>query len=225
MKIDVLTLFPEMLEPLKVGIIGRALNKGIFTLNVTDFREFSKDKHKHVDDYSFGGGAGMIIAPQPVADAVNAVDSKHEAKRIYLSPRGRVFNQTVAKELVREERLLFLCGCYEGVDQRVLDKCFDDEISIGDFIMTCGEIGALAVINTTVRLLSGVLGSEESLEKESFDDNLLEYPQYTRPAVWEGIKVPEVLLSGDHAEVDKWRQQKRIEITKERRPELLKKKK
>ena len=223
MKIDVLTLFPEMLEPLKVGIIGKALDKGIFTLNVTNFRDFSKDKHKHVDDYSFGGGAGMIIAPQPVADAVDAVDPKHEAKRIYLSPRGRVFNQTVAKELAKEERLLFLCGSYEGVDQRVIDKCFDDEISIGDYIMTCGELGALAVINTTVRLLPGVLGSEESLEKESFDDNLLEYPQYTRPSVWEGMGVPEVLLSGDHAEVDKWRQQKRIEITKERRPDLLNK--
>ena len=225
MKIDVLTLFPEMLDTLRYGIIGKAIEKGLFELSVTNFREFSTDKHKHVDDYSFGGGAGMIIAPQPVADAVCAVDPEHKARRIYLSPRGRVFNQTVAKELVKEERLLFLCGSYEGVDQRVLDKCFDDEISIGDYIMTCGEIGALAVINTTVRLLPGVLGSEESLEQESFDDDLLEYPQYTRPAVWEGMEVPEVLLSGDHKEVDKWRQKKRLEVTKERRPDLLEKRK
>jgi len=225
MRIDVLTLFPEMLEPLRTGIVGNALEKGLFQLNIVNFREYSSDKHHRVDDYSFGGGAGMLIAPQSIAAAVRAVDPEHKARRIYLSPRGRVFEQSVAKELVREDRLLFLCGSYEGVDQRVIDACFDDEISIGDYIMTSGEIGALAVINTVVRLIDGVLGSEESLEVESFDDNLLEYPQYTRPAVWEGISVPEVLLSGNHAEVDKWRKEQRLKITQERRPDLLEKKK
>lgn len=225
MRIDVLTLFPEMLEPLRTGIVGNALEKGLFELNIVNFREYSSDKHHRVDDYSFGGGAGMLIAPQSIAAAVRSVDPEHKARRIYLSPRGRVFEQSVAKELVREDRLLFLCGSYEGVDQRVIDACFDDEISIGDYIMTSGEIGALAVINTVVRLIDGVLGSEESLEVESFDDNLLEYPQYTRPAVWEGISVPEVLLSGNHAEVDKWRKEQRLKITQERRPDLLEKKK
>lgn len=223
MKIKVLSLFPEMFAPMNCGIIGNALKKGLIDFEVVNIRDYTLDKHKHVDDYPFGGGAGMVMAVQPIADAINAVDPDHEYHRIYLSPRGRTFCQSVAKEYFEKKNLLFLCGSYEGVDQRVIDLLIDEELSIGDFVLTSGELASMCVINTVARFVDGVLGSSASLDEESFSDNLLEYPQYTRPQTFMGVGVPEVLLSGNHAEIAKWRREKRIEITKERRPDLLNK--
>lgn len=223
MKIKVLSLFPEMFAPMHCGIIGNAVKNGLIDFEVINIRDYTLDKHKHVDDYPFGGGAGMVMAVQPIADAIKAVDPDHTYRRIYLSPRGRTFNQSVAKELFQRENLLFLCGSYEGVDQRVIDLLIDEELSLGDFVLTSGELASMCVINTVARFVDGVLGSSASLDEESFSDNLLEYPQYTRPQVFMGVGVPEVLLSGNHAEIAKWRHAKRVEITRERRPDLLKK--
>lgn len=204
MRIDVLTLFPEMFAPLGESIIGRAREKGLIDIRVTDIREFSTDKHKKCDDYPFGGGAGMVMLPQPIFDAVNAVDPDHEALRIYMSPKGKRLDMPLVKSLagLENKRILLLCGHYEGVDQRVLDLCFDDEISIGDYVLTGGELPAMVVIDCVARYVDGVLGSEDSVKEESFSSNTLEYPQYTRPAVFEGIAVPDVLLSGHHANVE-----------------------
>ena len=222
MKIKVLSLFPEMFAPMHCGIIGNAIKNGLIDFEVINIRDYTLDKHKHVDDYPFGGGAGMVMAVQPIADAIQAVDPNHEYRRIYLSPRGRTFNQPIAKELFAHQNLLLLCGSYEGVDQRVIDLLIDEELSLGDFVLTSGELAAMCVINTIVRFVDGVLGSSASLDEESFSDNLLEYPQYTRPQVFMGVGVPDVLLSGNHAEIAKWRKNKRIEITRQRRPDLLK---
>lgn len=223
MRIDVLTLFPEMFAPLSESIIGKAREKGLIEINVTDIREFSADKHKKCDDYPFGGGAGMVMLPQPIFDAVNAVDPDHEALRIYMSPKGKRLDMPLVKSLVAIEskRILLLCGHYEGVDQRVLDLCFDDEISIGDYVLTGGELPAMVVIDCVARYIDGVLGSEDSVKEESFSSNTLEYPQYTRPAVFEGISVPDVLLSGHHANVEKWRREQSEILTKKLRPDLL----
>lgn len=223
MRIDVLTLFPEMFAPLSESIIGKAREKGLIEINVTDIREFSADKHKKCDDYPFGGGAGMVMLPQPIFDAVNAVDPDHEALRIYMSPKGKRLDMPLVKSLaaIESKRILLLCGHYEGVDQRVLDLCFDDEISIGDYVLTGGELPAMVVIDCVARYIDGVLGSEDSVKEESFSSNSLEYPQYTRPAVFEGISVPDVLLSGHHANVEKWRREQSEILTKKLRPDLL----
>ena len=220
MRIDILTLFPEMFAPLKESIIGRAVNGGKLEIIVTDIRDFTIDKHKKCDDAPFGGGAGMVMMAQPIASAIEAVDKNHEAKRIYLSPKGRIFNQSVVTEYARLDRILLLCGHYEGVDQRVIDLFIDEELSVGDFVLTGGEIPAMAVVDAVSRYVDGVI-NRESLMQESFSAGLLEYPQYTRPQEVMGLKVPDVLLSGNHKEVDKWREQEALKITMQKRPDLL----
>ncbi|MBE5753805.1 MAG: tRNA (guanosine(37)-N1)-methyltransferase TrmD [Clostridiales bacterium] len=222
MKIDVLTLFPEMFAPLKTSIIGRAVDSGKLEINIVDIRDYTLDKHKKCDDTPFGGGAGMVMMPQPIADAIKAVDPNHEAKRIFLSPRGRVFKQEVVIEFSKLDRILLLCGHYEGVDQRVIDLFIDEELSIGDFVLTGGEIPAMAVVDAVARYIDGVIKSE-SLEQESFASGMLEYPHYTRPQEFMGLKVPEVLTSGHHGKIDEWRAQKSKEITAKNRPDLLEK--
>ena len=222
MKIDVLTLFPEMFTPLKTSIIGRAVDSGKLEINVIDIRDYTLDKHKKCDDAPFGGGAGMVMMPQPIASAIQAVDPEHNAKRIYLSPKGRVLNQKVVLEYSKEEHLLFLCGHYEGVDQRVIDLFIDEELSIGDFVLTGGEIPAMAVIDAGARYVDGVINGE-SLNQESFASGTLEYPHYTRPQEFMGLKVPEVLTSGNHGKVDEWRAKMSEEITRRNRPDLLNK--
>jgi len=223
MKIEVLTLFPGMYSAMNYGVIGRALDGSAFSMSVTNIRDFSLDKHKKTDDYSFGGGAGMIMTPQPIHDAITSIDPDHKCKRIYLSPKGKVFNQQIAVELAKEENLLFLNGSYEGIDERIIQIDIDEEISIGDYVLTCGDLACMVVINALSRLIPGVLGNNESAVDESFSSGLLEYPQYTRPNVFMGIEVPEVLLSGDHKAVDEWRYMQQIAITKERRPDLYEK--
>lgn len=222
MRFDVLTLFPEMFEPIKMSILGRAVNQNILTLNLINFREYSTDRLKHVDDTPYGGGAGMVLKPQPIYDAYEAIvkDLDEKPKVIYLSPRGKIFNQAMAKELSKEKHIILLCGHYEGVDQRVIDEIVDEEVSIGDYILTGGELPAMVMIDAISRNLEGVL-KEESVKDESFSDGLLEYPQYTRPEEFRGKKVPEVLLSGHHANIEKWRKEQSLQITKERRPDLL----
>lgn len=220
MRIDVLTLFPEMFTPLKTSIIGRAVDSGKLTINVHDIRDYTLDKHKKCDDTPFGGGAGMVMMAQPIASAIDAIDPNHKAKRVFMSPRGRVFKQDVVLEYAKCEWLLLLCGHYEGVDQRVLDLYIDEELSIGDFVLTGGEIPAMAVVDATSRYVEGVINGE-SLSQESFSNGLLEYPQYTRPQEFMGLKVPEVLTSGNHGLVDKWRLEKSKEITLKNRPDLL----
>lgn len=222
MKIDILTLFPEMFVPLKTSIIGKAVDGGILDIRITDIRQYTLDKHHKCDDYPFGGGAGMVMMPQPIFDAVNAVDPERKSLRIYMSPKGKTLNMSIVKRLAGENRdLLLLCGHYEGVDQRVLDLCFDEEISIGDYVLTGGELPAMVLVDSVARYVDGVLGSESSVKEETFSENTLEYPQYTRPQIFEGIPVPEVLLSGHHANVEKWRKQQSAELTKRLRPDLL----
>lgn len=222
MKIEVLTIFPEMYSAIKTSIIGRALYNDAFSLNITNIRDYSLDKHKKTDDYPYGGGAGMVMTPQPIHSAIIKRDPNHEYKRIYLSPKGKTLSQEMVKKLAKEEKLLFLCGSYEGVDERVITLDIDAEVSIGDYIITSGDLAAMVVINAVLRNVEGVLGSEESVEEESFQNNLLEYPQYTRPQEFMGFSVPEVLLSGNHQKIKEWRTKKQLEITRERRPDLLK---
>ncbi len=222
MKIDILTLFPEMFAPLKTSIIGRAVNSGKLEIGIHDIRDYTLDKHKKCDDAPFGGGAGMVMMPQPIASAIQAIDPDHQAKRVFMSPRGRTFCQNVVVEYSKLDRLLLLCGHYEGVDQRVIDLFIDEELSLGDFVLTGGEIPAMAVTDAVARYVDGVIKGE-SLEQESFASGLLEYPQYTRPQEFMGLKVPEVLTSGDHGKVDKWRREQSQKITAERRPDLLNK--
>ena len=223
MRIDILTLFPEMFTPLSTSIIGRAVSNNKLEINVYDIRQYTLDKHKKCDDAPFGGGAGMVMMPQPIASAIEDIDPEHNAWRVFMSPRGRVFNQKIVLEYAKKDRVLLLCGHYEGVDQRVIDLYIDEELSVGDFVLTGGEIPAMAVTDAVSRYVSGVI-KEQSLEQESFSSGLLEYPQYTRPQEFKGIKVPKVLTSGNHGEVDKWRLAKSIEITKKNRPDLLEKK-
>ena len=224
MKISILTLFPEMFTPLKTSIIGRAVDSGKLQIDIVDIRDYTLDKHKKCDDTPFGGGAGMVMMAQPVADAIKAVDPDHQALRIFLSPKGRTFNQSIVSEYVKNPSLLLLCGHYEGVDQRVLDLYIDQELSIGDFVLTGGEIPAMAVVDAVARYVDGVINGQ-SLEQESFASGMLEYPHYTRPQEFEGLKVPQVLLSGNHAKIDEWRAQKSLEITAKNRPDLLVKEK
>ena len=217
MNITVLTLFPEMFAPLRESVIGRAVNGGKLNINVINIRDYAENKHFKCDDYPFGGGAGMVMMPQPIGSAIEAADPEHKAHRIYMSPRGRVFSQKIVTELAAKQDLLLLCGHYEGVDQRVIDMYIDEELSIGDYVLTGGELPAMVVCDCVARYVDGVI-SGESLKDESFSKGLLEYPQYTRPAVYKGVSVPEVLLSGNHAEVDKWRLEKSLEITKKKSP-------
>ena len=221
MKFDILTLFPEMFEPINQSILGRAQEKNIIDINVINIRDFSENKHKKVDDTPYGGGAGMVIMPDVVYRAYNSIDNIENAKVIYMSPQGQTLNQAKVESLAKEEHLIILCGHYEGRDQRVLDKIVDEEISIGDYVLTGGEIPAMALIDSVSRYVDGVL-TGESIKEESFSQGLLEYPQYTRPEVFEGVKVPEVLLSGHHENINKWRKEQSLHITEKKRPDLLK---
>ena len=220
MKFDILTLFPEMFKQLSESIIGRAQERGLIDINLINIRDFSKDKHKKVDDTPYGGGAGMVLMPDVVYDAYSSIQNKN-GKVIYLSPQGKVLDQKKVKELSNEENLILLCGHYEGIDQRVLDEIVDEEISIGDYVLTGGELPAMVLIDAVSRHIKGVL-SDESTKEESFSNNRLEYPQYTRPEVVRGKRVPEVLISGHHGNIKKWRDEQSLEITKIKRPDLLK---
>lgn len=220
MRIDILTLFPEMFAPLYQSIIGRALKSGKAEIVVTDIREYTLDKHRKCDDTPFGGGAGMVMTAQPIASAIEAIDPEHKAKRVYLSPKGRVFSQAVVREYASLDRLLLLCGHYEGVDQRVLDLYIDEELSIGDYVLTGGEIPAMAVTDAVMRYVEGVINGD-SLAQESFADGMLEYPHYTKPREFKGLSVPEVLISGDHAKIEAWRKAQSEKITAKNRPDLL----
>lgn len=221
MNITVLTLFPEMFAPLYESVIGRAVNGGKLNIKIVNIRDYAENKHFKCDDYPFGGGAGMVMMPQPIGSAIEAADPDHRAHRIYMSPRGRVFTQKRAVELSWLGDLLILCGHYEGVDQRVIDLYIDEELSVGDYVLTGGELPAMVVCDCVARYVEGVI-SGESLKDESFSAGLLEYPQYTRPAVYKGLSVPEVLLSGNHEKVDAWRREQSLEITRKNRPDLLK---
>lgn len=222
MKISVLTIFPEMLEPLKHSILGRALDSGLIELEIVNIRPYSAAKHKNTDDYPFGGGAGMLMTAQPILDCLDAVNHDSAAHKIYLSPRGSIFNSAKAQRLAQEKHLILLCGHYEGVDQRVID-CMDEELSIGDYVLTGGEPAAIVVIDCISRFISGVLGSAQSAHEDSFSDGLLEFPQYTRPAEFRGMKVPEILLNGNHALISQWRREQQLLITYKNRPDLLEK--
>ena len=222
MKFSVLTLFPEMFSALDESIIGRAKENKLIDIELINIRDFSKDKHKKVDDTPYGGGAGMVIMPDVVYDAYKSINDE-KAKVIYLSPQGKVFNQSKVQELSKEKHLILLCGHYEGIDQRVIDEIVDEEISIGDYVLTGGELPAMVLIDSVSRYVEGVL-SEESTEEESFSNGLLEYPQYTRPEIFLGKEVPEVLKSGHHENINKWRKEKSLEITRVKRPDLIIKK-
>lgn len=221
MKITVLTLFPEMFAPLKESIVGRAVNSGKLNIETVNIRDFAENKHLKCDDYPFGGGAGMVMLPQPIASAIEAVDPEHMARRIYLSPKGETFRQEKVFSLLGHDHIVLLCGHYEGIDQRVIDLYIDEEISIGDYVLTGGELPAMVVCDCVARYVDGVI-SDGSLVDESFSCGGLEYPQYTRPAEFKGLKVPGVLLSGDHKKIDEWRREQSAKLTKARRPDLLK---
>ena len=222
MKINILTLFPEMFDIFNHSIVGKAKDKGLVEIEPINIRDFTLNKHKKVDDYPYGGGAGMVMTPQPLVDSIRSCKNRNNGKVIFLGPRGKTFNQEMAKELSKEEELIFVCGHYEGIDERVY-KYIDLEISIGDFILTGGEMAAIPVIDSILRLKNGVLNKKESYEEESFSEGLLEYPQYTRPEEFEGQRVPEVLLSGHHENIRKWRRAKSLLITKNKRIDLYNK--
>ena len=219
MKFDILTLFPEMFEPIKQSVIGKAVEKELLEINLINIRDFSKDKHKKVDDTVYGGGAGMLIRPDVGCDACKSVESEN-AKVIYLSPKGKVLSQEKVEELSKEEHLILLCGHYEGIDQRVLDIIKPEEISIGDYVLTGGEIPAMVLVDSVSRYVGGVI-TNESTSEESFSEGLLEYPQYTRPEEFLGYKVPDVLKSGHHENIKKWRRKESLKETFLKRPELL----
>jgi len=226
MNFHVLTLFPEMIQNcLGESITGRAIRNGSITLNTVNIRNFTDNKHGHVDDYPYGGGAGMVMQPEPVYKAYNSVASAIDGKVrvIYLTPQGKVFNQAMAEDFAKEENLIFLCGHYEGIDERVLNRIVTDNVSIGDYVLTGGELPAMMITDAVSRLVPGVLGDEVCFTDESHWDGLLEYPQYSRPDVWHGLEVPEVLLSGDHQKVDRWRKKQSILRTMYRRPDMFQK--
>lgn len=224
MRFHVMTLFPDMIKnALGTSVTGRAIEKKIFELNLVNIRDYSKNKHLHVDDYPYGGGAGMVMQPGPVYDCYQDIvkDMDHKPRVIYMTPQGKVFSQEIAEELSKEEDLIFLCGHYEGIDERVLEEIVTDELSIGNYVLTGGELPAMVMIDTISRLIPGVLNNENSAGDESFQNGLLEYPQYTRPEVFMDKKVPDVLLSGHHAKIDQWRREQSLVRTLKKRPELL----
>ncbi|HHT50397.1 MAG TPA: tRNA (guanosine(37)-N1)-methyltransferase TrmD [Eubacteriaceae bacterium] len=225
MKIDILTLFPELFRDfLNTSILKRAIDKDLININIINIRDYSKDKHKKVDDYTYGGGPGMVLTPQPIYDAYKCIDTKDiDTPCIYLSPQGKTFNQDMAMEFSQYPHLIFLCGHYEGIDQRIIDKIVTHEVSIGDYILTGGELPTMVVIDAISRLVPGVLGNENSSNYDSFSDGLLEYPHYTRPYEFMGEKVPDILLSGDHEKIRRWRKGASLINTKKKRPDLLKK--
>ncbi len=223
MKISILTVFPEMLKPMiDCSIIGRAVKKGILDIEIVNIRDFAQSKHKNTDDYPFGGGVGMLMLPQPIFSAFESIKTENSLS-IYMSPQGETLSPEIAKELSRTEHLIILCGHYEGVDQRVIDNLIDREISIGDYVLTGGELAALVVIDAAARFIDGVLGSVDSAYEDSFSDGLLEAPQYTRPADFDGLKVPDVLLSGNHKLISKWQREMQLKVTLEKRPDLIEK--
>ena len=224
MKIDVLTLFPEMFDALNSSLTGRAKEKGLYELCCHNIRDYSVDKHKKCDDTPFGGGAGMVMTPQPIHDCIQAVDAEHKALRIYMSPRGKRLSQQIVTELSEKENLLILCGHYEGIDQRVIDLDIDMELSIGDYVLSGGELPAMVLIDCVLRYVPDVLGNAESTVDESFSRALLEYPQYTRPQEYLGLSVPDVLVSGNHQKISVWRAEQSLKITKKVRPDLLEEK-
>lgn len=224
MQFHILTLFPEMvMQGLSASIIGKAMEKELLSIEAVNIRDFAENKHNRVDDYTYGGGAGMLMQAGPVYGAYQSVLDKTKSKPrvIYLSPQGKTFSQDMAEEFAKEEELIFLCGHYEGIDERVLEEIVTDYVSIGDYVLTGGELPAMVMIDAISRFVPGVLHNDESTEFESFQDNLLEYPQYTRPEEWHGKKVPEILLSGHHANVEKWRREQSIIRTAKLRPDLL----
>ncbi len=221
MKIDILTLFPEMFEPLKASILGRALEKNLFELNLINIRDFSLDKHKKVDDYVFGGGDGMLMTPQPLFDAISSVKTEN-SHVVYMSPKGSILTQNKVKTIAQTyDHLIIVCGHYEGIDERIITLCVDEQISIGDYVLTGGELPAMVLVDAVCRYIPEVLGNDTSVEDESFSDNLLEYPQYTRPREFMGLSVPDVLVNGNHKEIEKWKNEQKIIETKKYRPDLL----
>ncbi|GAA3651040.1 tRNA (guanosine(37)-N1)-methyltransferase TrmD [Asaccharospora irregularis] len=227
MRFHIMTLFPDIFNSyMGESIMKRGVEKGIIEVNVYNIRDFSNNKHKKVDDYPFGGGAGMVMTPQPIYDTYKHIIETNNIEKprvIYLTPKGKVYKQSIAQDISKEEDIILLCGHYEGIDERILELIVTDEVSIGDYVLTGGELPALILIDSISRLIPGVLNQNESFEEESFKDNLLEYPQYTRPREFMGLEVPEVLLSGNHKNIDEWRHNESIKITKERRPDLYKK--
>ncbi len=222
MRFDIVTLFPELIDVYTSnGIIGRAVENGMFEIGYVNLRDYSEDKHKKVDDYPYGGGPGMLLKPEPMFNALVAI-KKQNSYIIYLSPKGNLFNQKKAKELSEKEHIVLIAGHYEGVDQRIIDKYVNEEISMGDYVLTNGELPVLMIVDAVGRLIPGVLGSDESTVEESHSGNLLEYPQYTRPESYLGLDVPEILLSGHHKKIEEWRRFKAIEITLKRRPDMIK---
>lgn len=221
-KIDILTLFPEMFDIFNYSIIGKAKEKGIVNINTVDIRDYTLDKHKKVDDYPYGGGAGMVMAAQPIVDSIKKVKESNKGKVIFLGPRGNKFDQETAKKLSKEKELIFLCGHYEGIDERAY-KYIDMEISLGDFVLTGGEMACIPVIDSICRMIDGVLKTSESYVDESFFNGVLEYPQYTRPEYFQGERVPEVLVSGHHENIRKWRRLQSLKITRDRRIDLFQK--
>lgn len=220
MRIDILTLFPEMFSPLSSSILKRAQDKDLIEINIINFRDFASNKHKQVDDTPFGGGDGMVLMCQPIFDAINSIKTE-SSKIIYMSPKGKTLKQSFVKDYLQYEHLIILCGHYEGIDQRIIDYFNIEEISIGDYVLTGGELPSMVFVDCLSRLIPNVLHNEHSSVDESFSDNLLEYPQYTKPADFNGLKVPDVLLSGNHKEIEKYRREKSLEITKKNRPDLL----
>jgi tRNA (guanine37-N1)-methyltransferase len=223
MRFDIITIFPEMLsEVFEFGIVRRAVEAGLIEITVHDLRDYTFDRHRQVDDRPFGGGAGMVFKPEPLVRAIEAIAGEPgESNTVLLSPQGRLFGQRIAEEFSRKARLVLICGRYEGVDERVVEHWIDDEVSIGDYVLSGGEIPAMVVVDAVTRLIPGALGCDESAQRESFSDGLLDYPHYTRPAEYRGMKVPDVLLSGNHAEIEAWRRRRSIEKTERRRPDLI----
>ncbi len=222
MKIDILTIFPQMFDsPFADSIIKRARQKGIVEIETHDIREHSKDKHRSVDDSPYGGGAGMVMMAEPLVEAVEGISREKNSQRILLAPQGEPFTQKIARELSRLDQIILICGRYEGIDQRAIDLVVDREISIGDYVLSGGEIPAMVIADSVIRLLPGALGNEASAELESFESGLLEHPHYTRPEVFRGVAVPKVLLSGNHADIERWRHEESLRRTSERRPDLV----
>lgn len=221
---DILTIFPQFFESsLQVSLLGKAITQKKLNVALHNFRDFATDKHKTVDDVPYGGGPGMVLKPEPLVNTIESISGKKKSKCILLTPRGTLFNQKMARQMAKLDQLILICGRYEGVDERVCELVVDEEISIGDYVLNGGEVAALVLLETVARLIPGVLGNEASLSHESFNEGLLEYPQYTRPPELRGLKVPKVLLSGNHKEIEAWRGSQAIKMTKKRRPDLLKK--